>query len=61
MKTRLSVYKRKVYIPKDVNNFPTEGEIDAYIGTASIVLVFKSDPDLVVKDLEYVKGVVTHG
>jgi len=52
MRTKLKVYKRKVYVPEKVENFPDRGNIDAIIGDAAILL-FLGDERSVRRDVEY--------
>jgi len=56
MKLKLNVYKRKIYIPKDIVDFPFRGEVDALVGAGSILIIY--NPNLVDKDLKYFTEVI---
>jgi len=46
MKTDLNVYKRKIYIPKDIKNFPDNGKVIAYVASNSMLVLFREDSDV---------------
>jgi len=52
VRTKLKVYKRKVYIPEKVANFPDRGEVSAIVGDSAILL-FTEDERKVRHDVEY--------
>jgi len=52
MRTRLKVYKRKVYIPEKIESFPNRGEVNAIVGDSAILL-FAGDERKVKHDVEY--------
>jgi len=58
MKVNLSVYKRKIYVPKNISEFPDKGEVTALVGSAAILIIFKDDSELVKKDVKYFSEVI---
>lgn len=59
MKMKLNIYKRKVYIPKDIQNFPDNGKVVAYVSNRAILLASEEvSPEIILKELKSIELMV---
>ena len=56
MRIDLTIYKRKVYIPRDYKQFPDKGTLPAYIVKDAILLLPKEmTAEQIIEELELIK------